>query len=483
MAFRDLREYIARLDKEGEVQPIQKEVDWSLEVGAIIRRSYDLKAPAPFFQRLRGYPEGYRIFGGPIGSSNRPNRSYARLAMALGLNPDSAVTEIMEEYIRRKKNPIKPVLVSGGPCKENVHIGEEVNLEEFPAPLLHEHDGGRYLGTWHLVATRDPDTGWVNWGMYRLMLHDRKTLGVLVVPSQHIGLHYRKYEAMNRRMECAVAIGTEPVTALMAGTPLDPGVNEADVVGSLRGEPLELVRCETVDLAVPATAEIVIEGEIPPRERRDEGPFGEYTGYMAGEREPRPVIHVKAVTHRHRPILTVTCPGVPVDENHVLRTIVCASLLDELRSRGFPVKMVYGPPEVGNLFWVISTKVPFSGYARHLACALWGLTAGRRAHYLIIVEEDVDITSINEVMWALTTRCHPDRGIFKLPNSAGNPLLPFTNSHEKQHSLGAHVLFDCTWPKEWPQEAVPVKASFDVLWPKDVQERVVRNWGEYGYGV
>ncbi|MDP2726813.1 MAG: UbiD family decarboxylase, partial [Dehalococcoidia bacterium] len=161
MAFQDQRDYIAALEREGEVQRIEKEVDWDLELGAIIRRSYDLKAPAPFFQKIKGYSPEYRVLGAPLGASARPGRLHARLAISLGMKPDSSLSDIMEEYIKRKRNPLKPMLVSSGPCKEQIHVGSEVDLEEFPVPILHQGDGGRYIGTWHLVATKDPDSDWV----------------------------------------------------------------------------------------------------------------------------------------------------------------------------------------------------------------------------------------------------------------------------------------------------------------------------------
>ncbi len=380
MPFNDLREYIDRLEKEGEVQRITKEVQPVFEVGAIIRRSYDLRAPAPFFLNLRGYPE-HRIFGAPIGLS-RKDRLFARFAISMDMSSQSTVLEIIEEYIKRLKKPMKPVLVKNGPCKENILKGDAVDLHSFPAPVLHQGDGGPYLGTWHANITKDPDTGVQNWGLYRLMIHDKKTMGGLFLPAQNIGLHYyTKYEARGKHMEFAIAIGTEPVTPWVAGTRFPPNVSEADIIGGIRGAPLELVKCETVDLAVPATSEIVIEGFIPPHERREEGPFGEYTGFVASDRALRPVYHVTAITYRNNPILPVTCMEVPVD----------------------------------------------------------------------------------------------------VENVPGHPLLPFLSPEERTKHLGAYALFDCTWPREWTQDVIPVKASFDNMWPKEVQEKVLRNWRAYGY--
>lgn len=482
MPFRDLRQYIERLEKDGEVQRIEVEVDPVLEMGAIIRRSYDLRAPAPFFLNLKGYPKS-RAFGAPIGLSRRPKHAFARFAISMDLPPNSSPLEIIEEYIQRTKSPIKPVLVKDGVCKENILKGDNVDLEIFPAPLLHQGDGGRYLGTWHANITKDPDTGVRNWGLYRLMVHDKKTMGGLFLPAQNMGVqYYTKYEPRDQVMEFAIAMGTEPVTPWVAGTRFPLHVSEADIIGGIRGAPLELVKCETVDIEVPATSEIVIEGFIPPHERREEGPFGEYTGFMAADRAPRPVYHVTAITSRNDPIIPVSCMGVPVDDAAVSISLTkAANILDELRSRGFPVKAVYCPPEAVSHWTVVSTKVPYPGFARHLAHAIWGTDWGRSGWYVVIVEEDTDVTDMGQVLWAISTMCHPKRGIVQVDNVPGHPLLPFLSPEERPKHLGAYACFDCTWPREWPKEAIPIKASFDNIWPKEIQEKVINSWHEYGY--
>jgi 4-hydroxy-3-polyprenylbenzoate decarboxylase len=483
MPFLDLREYIAALEEEGELVRIRKEVDWNLEIGAIIRRSYDLKAPAPFFENIKGYPRGSRILGAPIGLSQRPGRSLARLAISMGLSPEASLHEIIEGYIARKKKPLRPAIVDSGPCKENIYLGNQVNLLNLPIPFFHQGDGGRYIGTWHIVATKDPDTNWVNWGMYRLMVIDERTMGCLLRPDQHIGAHYyQKYESRGKPMEFAVAIGTEPVSTLVGALRVPAGVDEADIAGGIRGEAVKLVKCETVDLCVPATSEIVIEGVVPPHERQAEGPFGEYTGYLARESVPKPVFRVSALTHRNDPIQVHSCMGVPVDDSAVVTTVIrAADILDDLRQKGLPVKMVYLPPEGVSHLAVISTKVPFANFAKHLAFSVWGSTSGRTTWYIIVVDEDIDPTNMNEVLWALTTRCHPQRGIFSTGSSWSIPLLPFLSAYEKMHYLGSQVLFDCTWPKDWAPEEIPQKASFDQVWPADIQKRVLDHWEDYGY--
>ena len=483
MAFEDLRQYIQALEKLGDAQPIEQEVDWNLEVGAIIRRCYDLRAPAPFFQKIKDYPRGYRVFGAPASFSSLRS-PWARVAVAFGMSPDATFQDIVDFYIDRREKRVKPVTVSSGPCKQNILLGDDIDLLKFPAPFIHEGDGGRYIGTWHTVVTRDPETGWTNWGLYRMMVHDRRTMGALIQPIQHAGFHFfQKYEPRSQPMEFAIAIGTEPVTTILSGNRMPPGVDEAEIVGGIRGEAVPLVRCETADLYVPATSEIVIEGVVAPHERKLEGPFGEYTGYRAAEQAPRPVWHVRAITHRNDPILPVVNTGVPViEEGTMICTIKSAEILHFLRGQRFPVKAVYSPPQSAGHFIIISTKVPFPNYVHHLANAVWGHTGwGRSAWFLMIVEDDIDVTDMEQVTWALFTRCHPDRGIFKHPHAPAPALIPWLSAYERKHHQGAWVLFDCTWPKDWPAEDVPFKIAFDTAYPTEIQEKVLQNWARYGY--
>jgi len=357
-------------------------------------------------------------------------------------------------------------------------------LFDFPAPLIHEGDGGRYIGTWHIVVTKDPDSDWVNWGMYRLMIHDERSMGGIIIPSQNIGkMFYEMYESRNKPMEFAVAIGGDPIIPIAGCTMLPAYANEVELAGALREEPVELVKCETVDLYVPASSEIVIEGEILPHERKEEGPFGEYTGYRAGERSPKPVYRVKAITHRDDPILTTSCLGVPIDDTHAIMPLTMSGeILDELRSKGLPIKMIHIPPEGVSHMIIISTKVPYPNFAKKLAHTVWGTTPGTYAYYLVIVDDDVDVTNMGEVMHAFTTKCHPYHGIHTFSDVPTSPINPFLSPENRLKATdGGYVLFDCTWPKDWPQNSIPKKASFDILWPENIQNKVLKKWDKYGY--
>lgn len=477
MPYKDVREFISRLEKEGEAIRIEEEVDWNLEAGAMLRRSNEEGLPAPFFQKIKDYPKGYRLFGG--GAAN-----FKRLAIALDANPKIPPKELIEELLRRKSRRIKPVIVKDAPCKENVYVGDKADVLKLPVPMVHEGDGGRYVGTWHLSVCKDIENEWVNWGMYRHMVHDGKTIGVLQgTVRSHLGQILEHYESRGKTMEVAIVIGAEPVSAICAASSIAYGTTEAEVAGGLRGAPIELVKCETVDLEVPATAEIVIEGVMNPGERRDEGPFGEFTGYVGAPRAPRPVIHITAITHRNEPILTMSCMGIAVDDNCVIALTKSAAMLEELRAKGLPVTGVNIFPESGYLCAVVATRNLYGGVAGDIAHAIWGMGAagGHETPYIIVVEDDVDPFNLSQVFHALVTKCHPFRGIHRLDRAAELSLIPWLSRQEQLSGMGAKIYFDCTWPVEWSRADVPRRSSFKTIYPPEIQEKVVDRWRQYGY--
>jgi 4-hydroxy-3-polyprenylbenzoate decarboxylase len=475
MSFIDVRQFIGLLEKENEAVQIEKEVSWNLEVGAMLRYSIEAKLPAPLFKRVTDYPSGYAIFGNMLSN-------YRRIALAMGVDPDTSPKELMEEYIRREKHPIKPIRVDKGPCKENIDLGEKVDLFKFPLPLIHEGDGGRYIGTWNIVITQDMDSDWVNWGMYRVMALDKDKVTIHAGSYTHFGSMLSGCHERGQAMKAAIVIGAEPVSTMCAAAPIPYGISEPDIAGAIRGEPIELVKGETSDLLVPATAEIVIEGEIRPGETSMEGPFGEYTGYIVSPKAPAPVFHVDAVTYRDNPILCVSCAGVPVYDEHAMGPIIQgAEYLEALRKRGLPVVSVNLLPECSNLLLVVSTKTPYAMIAEEIAHVVWGTRGGRYVPYLVIVNEDVDPFNTTQVLHALASKCHPYRGIVKQEKAVGIPLFPWASRYERDHEIGARAYFDCTWPLEWDKSDVPRRVSFNDLYSSQLQKRTVKIWKEQGY--
>ncbi len=474
MPFKDLREFIVKLEREGAVQRIEEEVDWNLEAGAMTRRADEKGLPAPFFQKVKDYPEGYRLLGELL--SNRK-----RVAIAMDMDSNTSIKEMVHEYLKRRQSPIKPILVKNGPCKENIRIGEKVDLLEFPVPYIHAGDGGRYIGTWHVTICKDRNSPWVNWGMYRHMLHNKNTIGLQAGPPTHVRRILQGWEDQDKAMEIAIAIGVEPISTFVAGAPIPYGVSEVDIIGGIRGEPMELVKCETVDLDVPASSEIVIEGKIGLRETMKEGPFGEYTGYMGGHQEQRPVIHVKAVTFRNNPILTMGNEGMPITGTHATQSVTrSAEFWEVLKANGVPVTGVYVSTEACTLLVVVAIR---SGLARadDVAHSIWASRVGVSTPWVIVVEDDVDPFDLEQVVHALFSKCHPSRGIMKLERARGQALLPWLSRYEQKHLLGARAYFDCTWPVDWALEDVPQKCSFENMYPQEVRQEALKKWSKYGY--
>jgi len=475
MPYKDLREFIDRLRVENELAEISAEVDWQYEMGGVVRKTLDLKGPALLFERVKGYETPLFTCG---------VSTYPRLSLALGLPPHKSLKEIISEFKERIKKTIEPKTVATGPCKENICKGDEVDLLRFPVPFWQERDGGRYLGTWHGVVTRDPETGWTNVGMYRVMVHDRRTLGILIARDQHISLHYEKYRRMKKPMPVAIVIGMDPVLPLTFLTPVPAEMNEYDFAGGLRGEPVDLVKCETVDLEVPASAEIVIEGEIPPHERRMEGPFGEWMGHYGGKPGPRPVIHVQCITHRNNPIFRGALEGKPINEDHICTSVVLSALAHNFLKETlgiYGIRGVHFPAAAGA--WgmaIVSLNQRYPGHSRTVAHSLLGSKMGAFLKNVIVVDEDIDPFNLDEVCWAMVSRLQASRGITILQRGKGAFMdpsqLPEFQGFTDTLMMEAVKPYEWQPRPEWGNERFPPTACPS----KEIMETVERRWNEFG---
>lgn len=473
--YKDNREYIAALEKNNDLVRIKDEIDWDMEAGVIVRRVCEEGAPSPMMENIKDYP-GHRYFGAPLAT-------YPRLATVLGLEPNSSIPEIAAEYLKRTSGtPIKPKIIdkAKAPCKENIITGDDVNLFDLPAPMVHDGDGGRYLGTWHFIVAKDPENDDVNWGMYRTMVYDSKTMVGPVLPFSDMGkMLYGKCAPKGKTLPFAMVIGPDPISAIASCAP--SSIPEPELAGLMMGEPVELVKCETSDLEVPAHAEIIIEGEILPDFKLDEAPFGEYTGYRTSPREPRTVYRVKCITYRNDPITTISNMGVPTDEGQLLRSFSLGLELDKLlRSQGIPITGVYMLPESTHHMMVVGVKPIYSNIAAQIAQLAFGSKLGPWFHMVVVVDDTIDIYNYREVYHAFTTRCHPKNGIH-VWDGVGTPLNPFATKHERTWSLGPKVLFDCTFPLDWDKNDRPLLVSSKTVYPKDLQEKVAARWADWGF--
>jgi len=463
MAYVDLRDFLRRLEKEGELARVQVEVEKDHEIAAICRKVNDAGGPALLFEKIKGYsvPLACNLVG-----------TKKRFAMSL----EMAEEELAEEWLKRTSAPpLEPVLVAQGACQERVLQGKEVDLlKSFPIPIWNELDGGPYI-TSPIVTSRDPETGKRNAAMYRLQVHDRNRVGILMAPYRHTEIHRGKASSMEGKgLPVAIAIGTDPAVALAAVAPLPWGVDEMAVAGSLRGKPVELVNCKTVELEVPADAEIVLEGEILFGERQEEGLYGDFTGYYGGK-AMRPVIEIKAITHREQPIYQALYNGRPPTEEQILRGLPIE--IDIARQCPLPgikkVNLTIGG--CGAFNCVVSIKQQYEGYGKMIALAVLGTWGARFVKTLIVVNDDIDPYDWTQVEWALATRVQPHRDVEIITNVVGCILDPSLPLHERQtgHLRTSKMIIDAT-RYDADEFEIPCRPR------QDVMEKVLREWQKYG---
>ncbi|MDD3653850.1 MAG: UbiD family decarboxylase, partial [Desulfotomaculaceae bacterium] len=316
---------------------------------------------------------------------------------------------------------------------------------------------------------------------YRFMIHNRNFLaGWPQTTSQFAMILTGRYVPKGEAMPVAIVIGSHPLDHMVATAPLKPGVNEVEVAGSLRGEPVDLVQCETCDLMVPANAEIIIEGEVPVDAIVPDGPFGEYPGYRSGTMAEGVAFRIKAITHRNNPILSMTALGAPVDDSSIAASLTAAvGMKIGLRRRGINVTDVYVPPEGVTHLAIVGVKTGGIETTRKVL----DYFIARRVMVLkcIVVDQDVDVFDMKQWMHAFATKCHPGRSIL-VEHFVGkaNALTPCYDADERRILKGAFAAFDATWPLEWPKENIPPRATFEDIYSEETKAQVLAKWKEYG---
>ena len=483
MAFADLREFVAHLEKSGQLRRISAPVSRDLEISEITDRVSKRAGEnnvALLFENVEGFsmPLLINAFGSP-----------ARMAAALGvdaLNDLSArVAKLLDlrmpgtlfDKLRRLGDLFDlakagPKRVRSASCQEIVETANP-SLAALPVLRCWPGDAGRYI-TLPMVFTRDPATRARNVGMYRLQVYDDRTLGMHWQIHKGSAEHHRVAEERGaQRMEVAIALGGDPVSIYSGSAPLPPGVDEMVFAGWLRGAGVPMVACKTVDLEVPAEAEIVLEGWVDPAERRVEGPFGDHTGYYSLARD-YPVFHLQAVTRRKSPIYPTTIVGRPPQEDYWLGKAteriflpIIRLLLPEVVDMNMPAEGVFH-----NLV-IVSIKKRYPGQARKVMFALWGLGLMMLAKNILIVSEHVDVQNLSEVAWRATGNVDAKRDLVLVEGPADD-----LDHSALRHRFGGKLGIDATEKTEadgigqpWPEE---------IVMTPEVRERVTRRWAEYG---
>ncbi len=449
MAFYDLRTYLEELRRRGLVEDVEG-ADWDVEIGgisALIARS--AKPRALVFDSVKGYKRGLRVAA---------NLYVSREMQSLALGWPSGMAEIgLVDFWRRKLGdlrPLKPREVSDGPVKENELRDENADLLRFPIPRWHEGDAGRYIAG-GAVILRDPDDGWVNVGIYRTMVHDGKTLGLMISPG-HDGLAIvKKYWSKGKAAPVAVLGAQDPLTFYVGATSFPWRQQELELAGGLGGRPMDVIIDEETELPIPSGAEMAIFGEVSPNEMRDEGPFGECAGYYT-HRGPSPIIRVKKIWHRNDPIIQGNPPLYEGNssfrgssDSYSLGSQITVSALawNWLERLGIDVASVYSlvQPCMTSSALIISLRNASRGAVTRAALAALSM-GGMMRKAVVIVDDDVDPSDVNQVLFAVATRCDPAVDLQIIRNVTTSSLDPSVPSEIREggHPIGSCAIVDAT---------------------------------------
>ncbi len=457
-----LRSWLKQAEALGELRTIEG-ADWDLEIGGVADLVTERgSSPAVLFDSVKGYPKGHRVLVNSLGSTKR-------LGLSLGMPQDLSSLEFVVEWRRRSKalKHIPPSVVREGPVLENIRRGRDVDILSFPTPRWFELDGGRYIGTGSVNITRDPEEGWVNLGTARVMIHDANTVGFYIAPGRHGRIHRDKAFLRGEPFKVAISVGHDPLIFLAGALEVPYGVCEYDFIGGIRGKPVEVIEGELSGLPIPASAEIVLEGECAQGDEKTEGPFGEWTGYYGSSSRPEPIVKIRSVMYRNDPII--------LGYTRKWRAPLKAALVwDDLEAAGVPdVRGVWYHEAAGAayLFLVVSIKQRYPGHTRQAGMiATQCHAAAYLGRYTVVVDDDIDPTNLDEVLWAVCTRSDPEKDIEILRRCWSGPLDPIIPRDEK--GFNSRAIIDATRPYEWLDSFPRVARS-----SRELRARVLERWG------
>ncbi len=419
----DLRAFLTRVKEAGELQEISG-AHWNLEIGALTELFAErTPTPALLFDAIAGYAKGKRVLSNVLFSP-------LRQSLALGMAPNlrgTALVEAVKGKLAALK-PMPPVETANAPVLQNYIEGNDLDVLDFPAPHWHEKDGGRYVGTFDAVIARDPDGGYINVGTYRVQVHDEKTLGLWIIPGKHGNLIAQKYWSRGEDCPFLIVCGLPPSMILASAVGIPWGMSEYDFLGGLLGAPIAIAKGKQTGLPMPAGAELVFEGFAPPPEKLSypEGPFGEWPGYYASGTVARPVVRISTIYHRNDPIITGDPPLKTYLNTDIYMYIRAANIWSSMERAGIPEIRGVWFPRQGRFVVAVAVRQRYPGHARQAGHGVLATRdGGRDTRMVIVVDDDIDITNINEVLWAVASRWDPKQQseIFEVPASDLNPTL------------------------------------------------------------
>jgi 4-hydroxy-3-polyprenylbenzoate decarboxylase len=475
MKYKDLRDFIAQLEKQGELKRIKAEVDPNLEMTEICQRVLKQGGPALLFENPKG--SNIAVLGNLFGTAKR-------VAMGMGANDVSELRGIGEllAYLKEPEPPkgikdameklpvfkqvlnMAPKLISSPPCQEIIRIGDEVDLADYPIQTCWPEDAAPLI-TWPLVITKGPNKDRQNLGIYRQQVIGKNKVIMRWLAHRGGALDFKEWQQThpNQPFPVSVALGADPATILAAVTPVPDSLSEYAFAGLLRGSKTELAQCLSNNLQVPASAEIVLEGFIYPGETAAEGPYGDHTGYY-NEVDEFPVFTIERITQRQVPIYHSTYTGRPPDEPAILGLALNEVFVPILQKQFPEIVDFYLPPEgCSYRMAVISMKKQYPGHAKRVMFGTWSyLRQFMYTKFVIVVDDDVDARNWQDVIWAITTRMDPARDISILENTP----IDYLDFASPVSGLGSKAGFDATnkWPGETQREwGKPIVMSPEVI--------------------
>ena len=470
----DMRTFISRLEELGEVKRLEG-VDLNLEVGALTELMGEREDSALLFDGFKDYPHGFRVFSNVF-------RTCRRAAVAMGLPLELKGVDFLHAW-RKRVSTFKPVpveQVEGGPVFENQMEEKDVDLYKFPTPMWHDLDGGPYLGTGCGIITKDPESGKINVGTYRVMIQEKNKVSVKMNKGKHGRLAVDRAHAQGKALPVAITLGQEPSIFLSSQMPLSPDTNEYEFAGWIQGAPIPVVRGAVTGLPLPANGEVVLEGEIPPlppEQLPKEGPFGEWPGYYTEATEGDvPLMTVKRVYYRNDPII-LGAPPLKPPNSYLPIPLGAITLWEQLEKAGVPdVKGVWGFVYGGQPgpFIVIAIKQRYTGHAKQALLVAAGARAGAYGgKMVVVVDDDIDITNPYEVIWAVSTRCNAREGIDIVKNVWASVCEPTISPDERDTRgyVSDRVLIDACRPYQWI-DRFPAVNSFS----REFKEKVAKKW-------
>ncbi len=471
MLTNDLRDWLKERKNNHRLKLIEG-ADWNLELSCVAQLNMSKEPPALLFTGIKDYPAGYGVVCGAL-------RSQSNIESIMNLPAHKSKLELLKAFQIKfpewetKAKEFPPQFVDRGPILDEVHSGKDVNILEFPAPKWHDLDGGRYIGTGDIIITRNPYTNEVNFGTYRTMVHDAYSAGIMIVPGHHGFINMARYHEQGKACPVAISLGHHPL--LFASSALDIPGPEYNFAGAVRGKPIDVITEEITGLPIPADSEIVLAGWFPVGATKKEGPFGEWTGYYASGETTSPVMEVKRIYHRKDPLILGAAMYRPPDDFSPFSTLArSAMLFNELKRNDVPdVQCCWLSESAVHTFITISIKQRYAGHAKQAAIvASHSAVTANMGRYVVVVDEDIDPTNINEVIWAMGFRTDPKNSIDIIRNAWSNPLDPMIRKPSKA-LVNSRAIIDACRPFDWI-DTFPKVVGIDPGLAKRVKEK----WGD-----